>query len=97
LGVHYDTVQRVLAQAGVPKAARIRRTSLVDDFLPFLVETLTTYPRLPASRLYAMVRARGYTGGPDHFRHLVAQYRPRQPAEAFVRLRTLPGEQAQVD
>ncbi len=97
LGVHTDTVHRVLAQAGVPRAARCARASRVDDYLPFMLETLARYPRLPASRLYAMVCERGYTGGPDHFRHLVAQHRPRPPAEAVLRLRTLAGEQAQVD
>ena len=44
-----------------------------------------------------MVKARGYTGAPDHFRHRIAQLRPRRPREAYLRLRTLPGEQAQVD
>ena len=44
-----------------------------------------------------MVAERGYVGGPSHFRLLVAQMRPRPPAQAFLRLRTLPGEQAQVD
>jgi hypothetical protein len=39
-----------------------------------------------------MVRERGYRGGPDHFRHFVACHRPRRPAEAYLRLRTLPGE-----
>src|SRR5204863_9116365 len=33
----------------------------------------------------------------DHFRTIVARFRPRPAAEAFLRLRTLPGEQAQVD
>ena len=37
-----------------------------------------------------------YTGGPDHFRHRIAQLRPRRPREAYLRLRTLAGEQAQV-
>jgi transposase len=44
-----------------------------------------------------MVRERGYSGSPDHFRHLVACRRPTRQAEAYLRLRTLPGEQAQVD
>ena len=44
-----------------------------------------------------MVKERGYPGKPDHFRTIVARYRPRPPAEAYLRLRTLPGEQAQVD
>jgi transposase len=44
-----------------------------------------------------MAHERGYRGSPDHFRHLVAEHRPRRPAEAYLRLRSLPGEQAQVD
>ena len=44
-----------------------------------------------------MVRERGYPGRPDHFRHLIACHRPRPKAEAYLRLRTLPGEQGQVD
>lgn len=97
LGVHHDTVQRVLAQHGVPRAARIARPSKLDAYLPFIHETLQQYPRLTASRLHAMVSARGYVGHPDHFRHVIAQIRPRRPAEAYLRLRTLPGEQGQVD
>ena len=97
LGVHYDTVQRVLAQHGVPRAKRTARPSKIEPYLPFVHETLRQYPRLTASRLYAMASARGYVGHPDHFRHLVAPLRPRPPAEAYLRLRTLPGEQGQVD
>jgi len=44
-----------------------------------------------------MVRERGYRGSPDHFRHLIACHRPRPRAEAYLRLRSLPGEQGQVD
>ena len=55
------------------------------------------FPTLTAARLFDMVKARGYTGGPDHFRHRIAQLRPRRPREAYLRLRTLAGEQAQVD
>lgn len=65
--------------------------------MPFIVQTLTAYPDLRASRLYEMVKERGYEGRPDHFRAVVARHRPRKPAEAFLRLATLPGEQAQVD
>ena len=44
-----------------------------------------------------MVGERGYVGCDSHFRHLIAELRPRPPAEGYQRLRTLPGEQAQVD
>jgi transposase len=97
LGVHHGTVDRVLSQAGLPKSVRPHRASLIDAYLPFVREILERYPRLTASRLYAMVRERGFRGGPDHFRHLVAHYRPRAQPEAYLRLRSLPGEQAQVD
>ncbi len=51
LGVHHGTVDRVLAQAGLPKSGRAQRASLIDPLVPFVVETLTKYPRLNASRL----------------------------------------------
>jgi transposase len=86
-------VRRVLARVGVPTQPHAApRASLLDPYRAFVHEMLEKYPNLHASRLYAMVRERGYPGGPDHFRHLVALVRPRPPAEAFLRLRTLPGE-----
>lgn len=96
LGVHRTTVQRVLAQAGMPKATWSGQSQL-EHLVPFLEETLRKYPTLPASRLYEMSRERGHIGGPDHFRHFVSLHRPRASAEAFARLSTLPGEQGQVD
>ena len=97
LGVHHGTVTRVLAQCGLPQLGAPRRASRLDPYLPFVRETLEQFPTLTASRLYVMVKERGYPGRPDHFRHLVALHRPRPKAEAYLRLRTLPGEQAQVD
>jgi hypothetical protein len=97
LRLHSDTVARVLAQAGVPTLAQVARPSQIDAYLPFIRQTLEKYPTLTASRLYVMAKQRGYRGGPDHFRHLIARYRPRPKAEAYLRLRTLAAEQAQVD
>jgi transposase len=97
LHLHRDTVKRVLAQACVMRGEPPLRPSQADPYLPFMVATLAKFPTLTASRLHAMVRERGYTGGADHFRHIVACHRPRPAAEAYLRLRTLPGEQAQVD
>lgn len=97
LEVHHNTVRRVLAQAGQAPGFDSTRASLVDPFVALIEQTLAKYPTLRASRLYAMARERGYSGGPDHFRHVVARYRRAPAAEAYLRLRTLPGEQAQVD
>jgi transposase len=97
LRVHPDTVTRVLTQAGLPRIGAPPRPCGIDPYLPFILQTLEKFPTLTASRLHAMVRERGYSGGPDHFRHVISRHRPRPMAEAFLRLRTLPGEQGQVD
>jgi len=97
LRVHPETVGRVLAQAGLPRIGSPRRASKIDPYLPFIRETLAKFPTLTASRLHAMVCERGYRGGKSRFRAVIACHRPRPPAEAYLRLRTLPGEQAQCD
>ena len=96
LHVHHGSVERVLCQAGLPRIGKVH-PSRIDLYLPFIRQTLEKFPTLTASRLYAMVRERGYVGGPDHFRHLISQHRPRPAAEAYLRLVTLPGEQMQID
>jgi len=97
LHVHAETVARVLAQAGLPRIGAPQRASKIDPYLPFIREMLARFPTLTASRLHAMARERGYRGGKSHFRAVIACHRPRPPAEAYLRLRTLPGEQAQCD
>ena len=96
LQVHHGTVERILRQAGLPRIGVVR-ASRIDPYLPFIHETLKKFSTLGASRLYAMARERGYSGGPDHFRHLIGHHRPRPAAEAYLRLVTLIGEQGQVD
>jgi len=70
---------------------------MADPYVPFIIEQVKKYPKLCASRLFEMVKERGYPGGPDHFREIVSRYRPRPEPEAYMRLRTLPGEVAQCD
>src|SRR5271168_280670 len=97
LRVHPETVARVLAQAGLPRIGPPRRALKTDPYLPFIREMLAKFPTLTASRLHVMVCERGYRGGESRFRAVIACHRPRPAAEAYLRLRTLPGEQAQCD
>lgn len=97
LDIHHSVVQRVLQQDGVTADKLVMRRSIADPFVPFIQETLNKYPKLTASRLHDMAKGRGYQGAERHFRAIVARYRPRPAAEAYLRLRTLPGEQGQVD
>ena len=97
LHVHRDAVRRVLAGNCAPVHTSPLRASRIDPYRPFIMATLEKFPTLTAARLHAMVAERGYVGAGSHFRLLIAGMRPRPSAEAYLRLRTLPGEQAQVD
>ena len=51
LGIHHTTVDRVLSQAGLPKAERTRRSSIVDPYHPMIIDTLAQFPTLSAALL----------------------------------------------
>jgi transposase len=95
LGVHRDTVRAAIETDPVDRPRRLR-PSLLDPYVAFLRETLDRYPRLRATRLLEMIRQRGYKGSIQRLRCVVARLRP-EGKEAFLRLVTFPGEQAQVD
>ena len=97
LGIHHDVVRRILNQDQEVRGEPRPRATLLDPYLPFLRQTLENFPRLTGTRLHAMLKARGYTGGVDHLRERLRTLRPRRTPEAYLRLTTLPGEQAQVD
>jgi transposase len=95
LGLHPDTVRRALDTDRFRSHPRLR-DRLTDPYLDFLRQTLQQYPRLRATRLFQMIRPRGYTGSMTQLRRVVAELRPTY-REAFLRLRTFPGEQGQAD
>jgi len=97
LGVHPDVVVRVIGSLGTPKAAQDAGQMLIDPYRDFIVETLEQYPRLLGTRLYDMLKGRGYQGSLRTLRRFVRRVRPLPKKEAVLRLQTLPGEQAQVD
>jgi transposase len=97
LGVHHDTVERAIESDRFVRTQRQLRPSLLDPYKSFIGETLDQHPKLRATRVFEMVRARGYVGGYAPVRRYVGSVRPAARAEAFLKLTTLPGEQAQVD
>jgi transposase len=96
LGVHRDTVELAIDPKAFVNVAFRAAASKLDPFKAFVVATLAAHPRLRATRLLEMVRQRGYTGSVWPLRRFVRRARPSKH-EAFFRLTTLPGEQAQVD
>ena len=95
LGVHPDAVRNALETDRFNRA-RIHRATLADPYVSFVRDTLHSYPRLRATRIFQMLRQRGYQGSLVALRRVVARLRPTR-SEAFLRLHTFPGEQGQVD
>jgi len=89
LGLHPDAVKRALGTDLFK--SRTPRHSMLDPFLDFIEQTLKQHPRLRATRLFEMLRDRGYKGGVRHLRRFVQPLRPSSK-EAFLRLSVLPGE-----
>ena len=95
LSVHRDTVLRAVDTAQF-NSKLYSRKSLLDRFAPFVAQTLEQFPKLRVTRLFLMLKDRGYTGSIQTLRRLVWKVRPT-PSTAYLALNMLPGDQAQVD
>ncbi len=95
LGIHPDAVRHAIGSDDFNRASPLR-PSIIDPFVEFVRQTLDHHPRLRATRIYQMIRERGYSGSVVQLRRTVARLRPlgREP---FLRLHTFPAEQAQAD
>ena len=95
LVLHPDTV-RLAVETERFNNTKPGRPSATDPYADFIREVLAKYPRLRATRVFQMIRDRGYRGSVVQLRRFVATLRPAHK-EAFLCLRTFPGEQGQVD
>jgi transposase len=95
LDLHPETVRMALHVERFHRSPGLRKR-LTDPYVGFIRQTLEQYPRLRATRIFEMVKSRGYAGSVIQLRRIVADLRPLT-REAFLRLSTLPGEQAQAD
>src|SRR5688572_15974538 len=71
LELHPDAVRNAIASDRFNFKRALLRKTLTEPYLNFIEETLKQYPRLRATRIYEMVRARGYTGSASQLRRLV--------------------------
>ena len=97
LGVHHETVRAALVNDTQGMRRGTCRTTQLDPYLPFIRDTLGQYPRLRATRLFEMVKGRGYPGSVVQLRRAVRLIRPAATATVYRRLTTLAAEEAQVD
>jgi len=99
LGLHPDTVRQAVESANFHRAQTMR-PSRIDPYLELIRQTLQQHPRLTGTRIHQMLCQRGYTGSVVHLRRTIARLRPAfstKGQDAFFKLQTLPGEQAQAD
>jgi len=96
LGVHHDTVRLAVEVDRFGSAGTQIRPTLLDPYKGLIGKILDDHPKLRATRIFQMLEARGYPGSVVQLRRYVAGVRPSR-SEAFLRLVTMPGEQAQVD
>jgi transposase len=95
LRIHPDTVRGAIESDRFHRAQTLR-ACVTDPYLPFIRQTLDQHPRLRATRIYHMIRDRGYPGSIVQLRRAVATLRPIR-REPFLRLHAFPAEEAQVD
>jgi transposase len=97
LGLHASTVRHAIETERFRSSGSQPRPSALDPYMDLIRKTLEEHPRLRATRIHEMVAARGYAGSVVQTRRAVRRLRPQSKAEAYLRLRPLPGEEAQVD
>ena len=95
LSLHPDAVRHAIGSSDFNRPSPLR-PSITDPYLEFVRQTLDRHPRLRATRIYQMIRERGYSGSVVQLRRAVARLRP-PVREPFLRLQTFPAEQGQVD
>jgi len=90
LGVHPDAVRRAIESEHFhPQALR---ACLTDPYLSFMRQTLDQHPRLRATRIYQMIRERGYQGSIRQLRRTVAHHGRRDRNRSCTCTRFLPNK-----
>lgn len=92
------TVRRALRSEQAPpaRAPAAAKPAKLEPFKHYLRSRLTEFPKIKATRLFTELQRIGYHGGITMLRDHLATMRP-SAKEAFLRIETQPGEQAQVD
>lgn len=91
------TVKRALAAENGPhRRSAVKKPSKLDPFKGYVQNRLKEFPRISAIRIFGELKRMGYPGGITILKDHLLALRPKAQ-EAFFRIETPPGEQAQVD
>lgn len=76
LGVHHETVELALCRDRFANHRFSSGPTKLDPYRAFIQQTLEQYPRLRSTRLFEMVKTRGYDGSIGTLRRYVRRVRP---------------------
>lgn len=96
LSIHPDTVKRVIENSAKKESKSSIKVLPIEAHREFIERMLVDYPTIRATRLLDMLKKRGYTGSVYPIRRLKHKLAP-QGGQAYLDLKFMPGEQAQVD
>ena len=99
IGISGKTVRKALGVKEYPHYAtrtRKKKVSKLDPYKPDIAYLLERYPGLSNQRIFEELIKLGYPGGRTIMKDYLQKIRPSRK-KVFLRIETLPGEQAQVD
>lgn len=97
IGLHRDTVAKYWegpVDAQTPRYAQ--RARKIDRYQDYITARLDDYPELSAKRIFKEIKEKGYAGSYRTVRRWVNRQRPHRE-RLYAPVKTMPGEQAQVD
>lgn len=96
LSMDVKTVRKAISKESFSKTRRKSSSFKLDPFKGYIGELLSSYPRISGVRVFEEILKTGYSGGISILRDYLKGLRESR-REAFLRVTTLPGEEAQVD
>jgi transposase len=96
LGINRRTVARAVKSEKMSRRKVCNRQTKVNPYKGLINNLLEKYPEITAIRIFEEVCNAGYCGGYTILKDYIRKIRDKRK-EPFLKIETLPGEQAQVD
>lgn len=96
---HHSTIKRVIREASSEKdrASTDHFCGRLEPYRDFITKKFEEYPDMKCSRLMCILKDKGVEVSATTLRRFTKEMRGKTRSRAFIRVKVLPGEQAQVD
>lgn len=96
VGLHRDTVQRILYKDSPPQGSPERRPSILYPYVDIIEDHLKRYPGIRGTKLLRIIQDRGYEGSLNTLHRYLRPLRKKHQ-KTFKPMSYIAGEQGQVD